>query len=126
MGLPAAKQGDQVFAIDIHEVVTPAGKASLPHPFAGMIAGQLSGNVRIMGRAAATVGSTATNTPPHIAAGITFVKPPTNRATIIRGSTKVRINGKPAARAGDFAVTCNDPADAPIGHVLAAGNVTFG
>jgi uncharacterized Zn-binding protein involved in type VI secretion len=126
MGLPAAKQGDKVFAIDIHDVVTPAGKQSLPHPFNGLLDGQLSRDVRIMGRAAATVGSTATNTPPHIAAGISFVTPPTNRATIVGGSVKVRINGKFAARAGDTAMTCNDPGDLPIGHVVAVGSVNIG
>jgi uncharacterized Zn-binding protein involved in type VI secretion len=126
MGLPAAKQGDKVFAIDIHDVVMPTGKSPLPHPFNGLIDGQLSSNVRIMGRAAATAGSTATNTPPHIAAGISFEKPPTNRATIVRGSVKVRINGKFAARAGDTAMTCNDPGDLPIGHVVAIGSVNIG
>lgn len=31
--------------------------------------------------------------------------------------------GNPAARCGDTAMTCNDPADMPIGKVIAAGNV---
>ena len=126
MGRPAAKQGDKVFAVDVHDVITAAGKSPLPHPFNGLIDGQLSRNVRIMGRAAATLGSTATNTPPHIAAGISFDKPPTNRATIVRGSERVRINGKPAARAGDTAMTCNDPNDLPIGQVIAVGSVNIG
>jgi uncharacterized Zn-binding protein involved in type VI secretion len=130
MGLPAAKLGDKVFAVDIHVVVTTDVPATLTtplsHPFNGLIDGQLSRNVRIMGRAAATVGSTATSVPPHIAAGIRFVTPPTNRATILGGSVKVRINGKPAARAGDAAMTCNDPGDLPIGHVLAVGSVNIG
>jgi uncharacterized Zn-binding protein involved in type VI secretion len=38
----------------------------------------------------------------------------------------VRINGKAAARDGDRAETCNDPADAPIGIVVARGNVRIG
>lgn len=129
MGFPAAKLGDKVFAVDIHLVVVtdlPPVTSPLPHPFNGLIDGQLSRNVRIMGRAAATLGSTATNVPPHIAAGIRFVTPPTNRATILRGSAKVRINGKPAARAGDTAMTCNDPGDLPIGQVIAVGSVNIG
>lgn len=126
MGRPAAKLGDKVFAIDNHFVVAAEVPTLLPHPFNGLIDGQLSRNVRIMSRAAATVGSTATSVPPHIAAGSRFVTPPTNRATIIRGSDKVRINGKPAARAGDTALTCNDPGDLPIGQVIAVGSVTIG
>ena len=130
MGQPAAKQGDKVFAIDTHIVVStdvPAKATALrPHPFNGLIDGQLSRDVNIMGRAAVTVGSTATNTPPHIAAGVRFETPPTNRATIIRGSNKVRINGNFAARAGDIAMTCNDPGDLPIGHVVADGGVNGG
>jgi uncharacterized Zn-binding protein involved in type VI secretion len=36
------------------------------------------------------------------------------------------INGKPAARAGDTAITCNDPEDLPIGKVEAVGTVNIG
>src|SRR3712207_5537888 len=103
MGQPAAKQGDQVVAVDMH-LIQPPGTAPpvlLPHPFSGVIDGSLSGDVTIMGMAAATQGSTATNTPPHVPLGGTFVKPPPNRGTIQTGSLTVRINGKPAARSGD-------------------------
>ena len=77
---------------------------------------------------AATVGSTATNRQPHVptAPGTAFVKPPSNRGTIREVSRKVRINGKAAARDGDIAETCNDPGDAPIGVVVARGNVRIG
>jgi uncharacterized Zn-binding protein involved in type VI secretion len=81
-----------------------------------------------MGKAAATVGSTADNSPPHVPAapGVSFQKPPANKATIVRGSATVMINGKPAARAGDSATTCNDPADLPAGTVMAVGTVLIG
>ena len=79
-----------------------------------------------MGRAAATTGSTATNTPPHLPIGGTFQKPPANRGTIQAGSRTVFINGKPVARNGDVAVTCNDPNDVPAGTVVAAGTVMIG
>src|ERR671921_1543769 len=111
MGQPAARQGDRVVAVDIH-LIQPPGPTSpvpVPHPFSGVIDGGLSTDVKIEGRAAATAQSTATNTPPHIPQGGTFVVPPKNRATIIKGSMTVKINGKPAARAGDIALTCNDP-----------------
>jgi uncharacterized Zn-binding protein involved in type VI secretion len=78
-----------------------------------------------MGRAAATVGSVAINTPPHIPQGGTFVNPPTNRGTIRAGSSSVRINGKAAARTGDRAETCADPPN-PGGQVVAAGTVRIG
>jgi uncharacterized Zn-binding protein involved in type VI secretion len=42
------------------------------------------------------------------------------------GSTTVLINGKPAARNGDTALTCNDPADLPAGTVVAVGTVNIG
>jgi uncharacterized Zn-binding protein involved in type VI secretion len=38
----------------------------------------------------------------------------------------VFINGKPAARNGDKAITCNDPADLPVGTVVAASTVMIG
>ena len=128
MGLPAAKQGDQVVALDMH-LIQPPGPTSpvlTPHPFAGVIDGGLSGDVQIMGLAAATQNSTATNTPAHLPLGGSFVKPPSNRATITVGSPTVLINGKPAARNGDPALTCNDPADLPAGMVVAVGTVLIG
>jgi uncharacterized Zn-binding protein involved in type VI secretion len=132
MGQPAAKQGDQVVATDTHIVMVPSVSGTvptpLPHPFAGIISSGLSGNVNVMGLPAATVGSTADNTPPHIPTppGTAFQKPPSNKATIQIGSPTVKINGKMAARNGDTALTCNDPADLPAGKVIAAGTVMVG
>ena len=128
MGQPAAKQGDTIVGVDIHIIMIPAAAGApvptpLPHPFNGMLDGSLSTNVKIMGRFAATLGSTATNNPPHIPMGGPFQKPPMNRGQIITGSPTVMINGKPAARAGDTALTCNDPADLPVGKVVAVGTV---
>jgi uncharacterized Zn-binding protein involved in type VI secretion len=128
MGQPAARQGDRIVAIDTH-LIQPPGPTSpvpVPHPFSGIIDGGLSADVTIGGLAAATVDSTATNTPPHIPIGGTFVVPPQNRATITTGSATVRINGRPAARAGDRARTCNDPVELPVGTVIAVGTVLIG
>ncbi|HEY6870106.1 MAG TPA: PAAR domain-containing protein [Novosphingobium sp.] len=130
MGQPAAKKGDQVLATDTHIVMIPAAPSPvptpLPHPFTGIIDGGLSADVNIMGMAAATVDSTASNTPPHIPQGGPFQSPPSNQATVKAGSPTVKINGKMAARHGDTASTCNDPADLPAGTVLAAGTVFIG
>jgi uncharacterized Zn-binding protein involved in type VI secretion len=128
VGQPAAKLGDKVVAVDIH-IIQPPGPVPplpVPHPFLGMIDGGVSSNVFINGMPAATLGSTATNLPPHIPIGGTFVNPPTNKATIIKGSAIVMINGKPAARLGDTAITCNDPAPLPVGTVVAVSNVLIG
>jgi uncharacterized Zn-binding protein involved in type VI secretion len=128
MGLPAAKQGDTVVATDMHMVQPPppATPVLLPNPFAGVLDGGLSSDVRIMGRPAATQDSTATNSPAHVPSGGSFVKPPSNRATITLGSLTVSISGKPAARNGDPAMTCNDPSDLPVGTVTATGTVLIG
>ena len=130
MGQPAAKQGDQITGVDTHIIMipTPGGPVPtpLPHPFNGMIDGNLSTSVKIMGMPAATVNSTATNMPPHIPQGGPFQMPPSNRGTIMLGSMTVRINGQGAARNGDTATTCNDPADMPVGTVIAVGTVMIG
>ncbi len=128
MGQPAAKQGDHIVAIDTH-LIQPPGPVSpvpVPHPFDGLIDGALSANVNIEGRPAATLNSTATNTPPHVPIGGSFVNPPRNQGQIIQGSATVFINSKPAARAGDIALTCNDPVDMPVGKVVAVSRVLIG
>lgn len=93
--LPAAKQGDQVVGVDTHIIMIPSPggpvPTPLPHPFSGIINGGLSSSVNIMGMPAATVDSTATNTPPHIPQGGPFQKPPENKATIKMGSMNVFI-----------------------------------
>jgi uncharacterized Zn-binding protein involved in type VI secretion len=132
MGQPAAKLNDQVMATDIHIVMVPVGPSlvptPLPHPFMGVLTGSAVNTVRIAGQPAAVVGSIADNTPAHFPTppGTTFQKPPANKATIQMGSATVKIGGKPAARGGDTAITCNDPADTPVGTVIAAGTVFIG
>jgi uncharacterized Zn-binding protein involved in type VI secretion len=132
MGMPAAKQGDQVVATDTHVVLVPSPGGPVPTPvtlpFTGVLTTGLSPTVRIMGMPAATVGSVAINQPPHIPPppGDPFDKPPTNQGTITTGSQSVLIDGKPAARAGDTALTCNDPVDQPVGKVVATGTVLIG
>jgi uncharacterized Zn-binding protein involved in type VI secretion len=132
MGQPAAKQGDKVQGIDTHIVLVPSPggpvPTPLPHPFSGILNGGLSSDVKVMGMPAATVGSTADNTPPHTPTppGTSFQSPPANKGTVKMGSATVKINGKAAARNGDVADTCNDPADLPAGTVSASGTVTIG
>jgi uncharacterized Zn-binding protein involved in type VI secretion len=132
MAQPAAKQGDQITGIDMHIVLVPAPPAPpvptpLPHPFSGILNGALSTNVMIMGMPAATLGSMATNTPPHFPTppGVSFTVPPTNQATVTAGSGTVLINGKPAARAGDMAQSCGEPPNMAA-TVVAVGTILIG
>jgi uncharacterized Zn-binding protein involved in type VI secretion len=133
MGVPAAKQGDKVMAVDTHIVMVPAPPGPpvptpLPHVFSGMLTGGLSNDVKIMGKPAATVDSTADNSPPHTPTppGTTFQKPPANKGTVMMGSETVKINGKKAARLNDIVKTCNDPSDLPVGKIIAVGTVFIG
>lgn len=132
MGLPAATANSTVTAVDTHIVMvpTPGGPVPtpLPHPFNGVVDGGLVNTVKINGQPAAVVGSTATNTPAHLPTppGTTFQKPPANRGTVFMGSATVRIGGQAAARQGNPVTTCNDPADAPVGQLIAAGPVLIG
>jgi uncharacterized Zn-binding protein involved in type VI secretion len=133
MGQPAAKQGDQIVAVDMHIVLVPTPPGApvptpLPHPFSGLLQSNLSTNVKIMGMPAATVGSMANNQPPHLPTppGTSFTVPPTNQGTIIRGSSTVMINHKPAARAGDMAQTCADPVPNTAAQIIAVGTVLIG
>lgn len=130
MGKPAAKQGDRIVATDIHIVMipTPGGPVPtpLPHAFIGQLDSGLSSDVNIEGKPAATQGSKASNSPQHIPQGGPFQTPPKNQGEVLLGSPTVRINGKPLARMGDVALTCNDPADLPVGRVIAASTVMVG
>jgi uncharacterized Zn-binding protein involved in type VI secretion len=132
MGQPAARQGDMVTGVDIHIVAVPAPPAPpiptpLPHPFSGPLLQVLSTNVLIDGLPAATVGSIAMNQPPHLPTppGVAFIAPPRNQGLVQIGSTTVFISGQPAARMGDPVMTCNDPADAPVGSIVAGSPTVF-
>lgn len=104
---PAAKKGDQIVGVDTHIIMIPAPPGPpiptpLPHPYAGIIDNALSSSVNIMGMPAATVDSTASNTPPHIPQGGPFQKPPDNKAKILMGSFDVMIgNGGSGSGSGD-------------------------
>jgi uncharacterized Zn-binding protein involved in type VI secretion len=131
MSQPAAKQGDHILATDTHIVLVPSPGGPVPtptpFPFNGIINGNLSSNVKIMGLPAATMGSQASNTPPHVTPPpTTFQVPPTNKGVILKGSSSVFINRKPAARNGDQAQSCADPAPNMAAKVVATGTVLIG
>ena len=122
MPQPAARMNDTVTGTDIHIVLVPSPSGAVPtptpHPFVGQLSGDLSSDVLINGRAAATQGSIAQATSPHIPiGGPSFAKPPTNQGRVQLGSPTVLVNGKPLARLGDSVLTCNDPVDAPTSTI---------
>jgi uncharacterized Zn-binding protein involved in type VI secretion len=130
MGVPGAKQDDEVVGLDTHIIMipSPAGPVPtpMPMPFVGKLSGALSTTVKIDNKPAAVKGSTAQNQPQHIPAGGPFQNPPSNQATVKAGSATVKFDGQAAARLGDTADTCNDPQDAPNGVIVAAGTVLIG
>jgi uncharacterized Zn-binding protein involved in type VI secretion len=130
MGQPAAKQGDRIVGTDVHVLLVPSPGGPVPTPtpmpFDGLLDGALSPEVVIDDKAAAMKGSTASNAPVHVPAAGPFQKLPSNKGTVDAGSATVLINGRPAARCGDAALTCNDPGDAPNGTIVAVGTVLVG
>jgi uncharacterized Zn-binding protein involved in type VI secretion len=130
MGMPGAKQDDEVVGLDIHIVMipSPAGPVPtpMPMPFVGKLSGALSTSVAIDNKPAAVKGSTAQNQPQHIPAGGPFQNPPSNQGTVDAGSDTVMFDGRKAARLGDIVKTCNDPTDAPNGVIIATGTVLIG
>ncbi len=110
MGQPAATQGSLVTGVDTHIVMVPSPggpiPTPLPHPFSAAVDGGTVATVKIMGKPAAVVDSSATASPPHLPTppGTAFQSPPSNRAIVKVGSATVKIGGKPAARNGHVAV----------------------
>jgi len=132
MGMPAANGSSMVTAVDTHIVMVPSPggpvPTPLPHAFSGTLNGGLVSTVKIGGQPAAVVNSTAANSPAHIPTppGTSFQKPPQNQGAVAMGSATVKIGGQAAARNGDPVKTCNDPADAPVGQIVASGTVMVG
>jgi uncharacterized Zn-binding protein involved in type VI secretion len=119
----AAKENDRVHNSDTHIVMVPSASGQTPtslpgHIFDAPITEGLSSNVFIERHAAATAGSVArTNLTQHppMSPGVAFQLPPSFEGRITMGSNTVFINGKPAARHGDPALTCNEPPLPPPG-----------
>lgn len=132
MGAPAANGSSMVTATDIHIVLVPSPggpvPTPLPHVFSGTLNGSLVSSVKIGGQPAAVVGSTAANSPAHLPTppGTSFQKPPQNQGKVFLGSFTVKIGGQAAARNADVVTTCNDPADLPVGQIVAVGTVMVG
>jgi uncharacterized Zn-binding protein involved in type VI secretion len=119
----AAKQNDRIHNTDTHVVMVPSASGQTPTPVTGHIFDApitegLSADVMIDGKPAAVVGSVALTSlaqHPPMAPGVAYQVQPTFEGRITMGSTTVFINGKAAARAGDPALTCNEPPLPPPG-----------
>lgn len=134
MGAPAARIGDAVRGADMHIVMVPSATGSVPtpipgHPFSGKLTSGGVADVRIEGKPAAVVGTTAVNDPKHVPLppGVSFQRPPSNRGTVSRGSSRVTVGGKATARLGDLVRTCNDPKDLETSSIVSgSGTVSIG
>ncbi|MCC6527268.1 MAG: hypothetical protein IT373_31760 [Polyangiaceae bacterium] len=130
MGSPAAKKGDPVVGVDTHVVLvaSPGGPVPtpMPLPFNGPLSGDLSTTVVIDDAPAALDGSTADNAPAHVPAGGPFQTPPATKGTVEATCTTVLVDNRALARGNDPALTCNDPADAPNGVVVASSTILVG
>jgi uncharacterized Zn-binding protein involved in type VI secretion len=125
---PAAKKGDQAVGVCTHVVMVPQPTGAVPtplaHPFNGILDTDLSTNVNIEGMPAATIGSIATNTPPHIPTppGVSFQPPPpSDKGNVTGGSTTVLIGSKGAARVGDTVAACGGTATIVGGSTVSIG-----
>ncbi|KWX84286.1 hypothetical protein AMQ83_29430, partial [Paenibacillus riograndensis] len=75
---------------------------------------------------AATEDATATKKRAQGPTGGHLQKRQTNQGKITAGSAGVKITGKLAARTSEPGLTCNDPAELPVGKVVAAGTGLIG
>ncbi|HLX34142.1 MAG TPA: PAAR domain-containing protein [Candidatus Limnocylindrales bacterium] len=121
MGNPAIVMGDKINGIcPSHLIPSASGTAPAgPLPFSAPITLGTVPTVVIGGKAAAVVGSSGYNTPPH--AGIVdgaFATPTAQIGRIVSGSTTVVIGGKLAATQGSQATMCVAPATAIVPSVL--------
>ena len=115
MGHPAAVMGDAINATcAIHQIPNPASGAPQPAgplPFSAPLTTGLATTVLIGGAAAAVLGSSGTNAPPHIGlhASDPFMVPTVQVGRVVGGSASVLFEGKPAATAASQCTACEQP-----------------
>jgi uncharacterized Zn-binding protein involved in type VI secretion len=115
MGTPAAVMGDRISGTcTTHLVPGPTGAPTpVPQlPFSSPLTVALATRTLVAGKPAALQGSSGLNAPPH--AGLhpsdPFMLPNTQIGRVVKGSTSVLIEGRPAAKTGS---TCTTDAGAP-------------
>jgi uncharacterized Zn-binding protein involved in type VI secretion len=125
VGQPAAVLGDAIRATcAIHQMPNPTSGAPQPAgplPFSSPLTTGLSTTVLIGGKAAAVLGSSGINQPPHVGlhASDPFMVPTQQQGRVVTGSATVLFDGKPAATAASQCTACLQP-----GAVLQASATT--
>jgi len=115
MGNPAVIMNDQITGnCPIHQVPNPgtgAPQPAPPMPFSAPLLQGLSTSVMIGGKPAALVGSSGTNTPPHIGLHVAdpYMAPPMQTGRVTGGSATVLMDGKPAATSSSTCTMCATP-----------------
>jgi uncharacterized Zn-binding protein involved in type VI secretion len=115
MGTPAAVMGDRISGTcTVHLIPGPAGapSPSPPLPFSSPLTVALATRTLITSKPAALQGSSGFNTPPHVGLHPSdpFMLPTTQIGRVVKGSSSVLIEGRPAAKTGS---TCTINAGAP-------------
>lgn len=109
MGSPALAMGDKVTGTcPSHLIPSASGtQPAGPLPFSAPLLQGLVASVQIGGKAAAVLGSSGYNTPPHpgIVDGA-FASPTMQVGRVASGSSSVLIGGKPAANVQSQALCC--------------------
>lgn len=112
MGAPAIVMGDKIMGVcPNHLIPNPASGAPQPgppFPFSAPITTGTVATVTIGGKAAAVMGSSGMNNPPHVGLHPSdpYMAPPTQMGRIVAGSATVTIGGQPAATAQSSATCC--------------------
>lgn len=120
MGTAAVVQGDKIVGTcPMHKIIAPNGSPmpAPPMPFSSPLLQKLATTVKIGGKLAAVEGSTGINTPAHtpvLHASDQFMVPVKQQGSVVKGSSSVFFDGKPAAYTGCQVQCC---AKTPPGQV---------
>ena len=105
MPAPPIVQNDRIMGMCTH-VPAAVPPPTIVLPFSAPLTDGLVDSVKIAGRAAAVMGSSGKNMPPHAGINDPFTSPSMQVGTILSGSATVLIGGKPAATATSTATCC--------------------
>lgn len=114
MGAPAIVMGDQITGICPNHLIPAAlglPTPAPPMPFSAPMTLGTVPTVMIGGKAAAVMGTSGMNMPPHVGLhpADPFMAPPMQIGRIVAGSPTVMIGGKPAASASSTCTCCLVP-----------------
>ncbi|MBF6606460.1 MAG: PAAR domain-containing protein [Chloroflexi bacterium] len=128
MALPLVANDQVTGQCAIHLIPNPATGApqpSPPLPFTAPLTVGLATTVLIGGKAAAVLGSSGANTPPHVGLHPSdpFLVPPMQQGLILTGSPTVLLGGQPAATTDSTCSCCGIPGGTAVPSVT---TVTIG